>query len=126
MQPEFVKLRLCQGDRGQSAKRVDNLADVRRQEMAAAAELLGRLKSVEDGKVRQNVIFLAALVSGEPGCRTGGRRRAARRAAGVSADSKPRLSRKRNSRRRDFRPFSSVSWTKRANFSSSAEREVKL
>ncbi len=33
----------------------------------AAAELLGRLKSVEDGKVRQNVIFLAALVSGEPG-----------------------------------------------------------
>lgn len=31
---------LCQGDKGQPAQRVDNLAAVRRQEMSAAAELL--------------------------------------------------------------------------------------
>ncbi len=32
---------LCQGDRGQGAERLENLADVRRQEMTAAAKLLG-------------------------------------------------------------------------------------
>ena len=32
---------LCQGDRGQPAPPIENLAEVRREEMAAAAEVLG-------------------------------------------------------------------------------------
>src|SRR5262245_4037441 len=45
---------LCQGDKGQPATPIDNLADVRRHEMTAAAQLLGAdllLGKVPDGEL---------------------------------------------------------------------------
>jgi N-acetylglucosamine malate deacetylase 1 len=48
---------LCQGDKGQPATHIDNLAEVRRNEMAAASQLLGAellLGNLADGELADN------------------------------------------------------------------------
>jgi LmbE family N-acetylglucosaminyl deacetylase len=57
---------LCQGDKGQPATPIENLAEVRRQEMAAAAELLGAallLASLPDGELADTPSQRSSLIS---------------------------------------------------------------